>query len=307
MTARALVIGYGSIGQRHAQVLEDIGFTVAVVSRRGEAGGRCVFGDISSALSGGQFECAVVSDETARHADSLAALACAGFRGAVLVEKPLFAWPEPLPAHEFVRSGVGYNLRFHPAVQALRGALNNRHAQMAHFYVGQWLADWRPGRSSTSSYSMLRSAGGGVLRDLSHELDLVTWFFGSWRQVTALGGRLGSITADADDGWSILLTCERCAAVMVHLSYLDRVPRRTVTVQVDGETLYMDLIAHTFQVGENAEGFAVERNSIYMSMHRALLAGSADVCSLEEGLRTVELIAGIEEAAKARRWIDRAA
>ena len=31
---RALVIGYGSIGQRHVRVLEDLGHEVAVASRR---------------------------------------------------------------------------------------------------------------------------------------------------------------------------------------------------------------------------------------------------------------------------------
>src|SRR5690242_10170967 len=110
---RALLIGYGSIGMRHAQVLEDLSFEVVVVSRRGESGGRTVFVDLSSALSHASYDYAIVADETVKHAGSLADLVCADFQGAVLVEKPLFARPEPLPDHEFKRAGVGYNLRFH--------------------------------------------------------------------------------------------------------------------------------------------------------------------------------------------------
>src|SRR5262249_8659529 len=253
------------------------------------------------------FNYVVVADETARHADSLAQVAESGHRGYVLVEKPLFAEPAAIPGHRFQRAGVGYNLRFHPAVRALRAALAGRGAQIADLHVGTWLGDWRPGRAIAATYSATRAAGGGALRDLSHELDLATWLFGPWREVAALGGRLGDITVDADDGWGILLACERFPVVSLHLDALDRAGRRTIIVQVDGETLSADLIKGTLSSGQNEQSFPAERDHAYLAMHQALLRDDRDVCSLEEGLGVVRLIAAIENATRERRWIGREA
>ncbi len=307
MSGRGLVIGYGSIGERHARVLEALGFAVSVVSRRREGGGRAVFASMDEAQSAGPADYVVVADETGRHAETLAGLAASGHRGSVLVEKPLFAAASPLPAHRFGRAGVGYNLRFHPALRALRAALAGRPVQMANFYAGQHLGDWRPGRDMARTYSASRAAGGGVLRDLSHELDLATWLFGPWRRVAAVGGRLGSVTVDADDGWGILLGCEGCPVVTIELNSLDRSGRRVVTVQADGETLRADLVASTLEIGREKQSLKSDRDQTYADMHRALLDGSPDVCSFGEGERVVGLIEAIETAAHERRWIEGAA
>src|SRR5579871_1198368 len=296
MTPRALVIGYGSIGARHARILEALAFNVSVASRRGEAGGRRVFRSVSEAMTSGAFDHVVVADETVRHFATLTELASAGHRGAVLVEKPLFVAPGPVPPHGFRAAAVGYNLRFHPVVAALRETLGNRRAEIASLHVGQWLGDWRPGREATTTYSASQARGGGVLRDLSHELDLATWLFGPWMRVAALGGRLGTVTIDADDGWGILMVCKRCPVVTLHLDALDRVGRRTIVVQVDGETLRADLVAATLEIGSDIRRFSVARDATYATMHRAMLHGSADLCTFDEGLRVVDLVDAVERA-----------
>jgi predicted dehydrogenase len=307
VTKRALIVGFGSIGRRHAEVLDGLGFVSDVVSRRAEGDGGPVFATIGEALAQHSYEYAVVADETARHGHSIAALVAAGHRGTVLVEKPLFAARQSVPSHDFQHAAVAYNLRFHPAVRALRETLGGEMPQVAHFYVGQWLDDWRAGRAGTSSYSGHRAAGGGALRDLSHELDLVGWLFGDWREVAALGGRFGTVTADADDAWGILLVCERCPLVVLHLNCLDRVPQRAITVQAGGRTIHADLVAGSVRVDGETQTFSVERNATYRDMHRAVLTRSEEACSLAQGLRTVDLIATIEQASAGRRWIGRAA
>lgn len=305
MSRRALVIGYGSIGQRHARVLESLGLEVAIVSRRDIGGGRLVYRDPPQVFH--EFGYVVVANETAYHANSLLNLVQSGFHGSVLVEKPLFAKPTALPSHNFEKAGVGYNLRFHPALRALRGAISGRALQMAHLYVGQWLDDWRKGRDARATYSSLRSQGGGVLRDLSHELDLATWLFGDWKRVAALGGRLGSVTVDSDDGWAILLECKDCPVVAIHLSYFDRPARRTLTVHSDGETFSADLVTSALNTNGSVETFAVEPDATYRQMHQAMLGDGKDVCSLDEGGRIVDMIEAIEQAVSVRSWISAAA
>lgn len=304
MTLRCLVVGYGSIGARHAAMLERLGHAVSIVSRRDIGGGRPVFRSLGDALDVGSFDHVVVAVETAGHAAVLAELAARNHTGFVLVEKPLFAAPAALPRNGFRRAGVNYNLRFHPAVRTLRTALAGRPAEIADFHVGQWLGDWRPGRDTAATYSASRAGGGGVLRDLSHELDLATWLFGPARVVAALGGRVGTVTVDADDGWGVVMSCTGCPVVTLHLNSLDRRSRRQIAIQTEGETLAADLVNGTVEIGSTSERIAVERDATIAAVHQALIDGAPEVCSLEEGARVVGLIAAIERSAHERKFIE---
>jgi predicted dehydrogenase len=69
MTA-ALVVGYGSIGQRHARVLTEMGCALSVVSRRPRAGIRC-FADVATAVEQDRPDYVVVANETSAHASTV--------------------------------------------------------------------------------------------------------------------------------------------------------------------------------------------------------------------------------------------
>ena len=114
--ATALVIGAGSIGKRHQRVLTGLGMTVGMVSRHGGPG---TWTDLDAAVPALAPGYVVVATETADHGRVLDRLAALDYRGRVLVEKPLFAAPRPLPDHRFATLAVGYNLRFHPILRHL--------------------------------------------------------------------------------------------------------------------------------------------------------------------------------------------
>ena len=299
--ARCLVVGLGSIGSRHLRVLAELGHEVASVSRRGE--GR--YAAIGAAVSAFAPDYVVIATETGAHEAGLAELASANFTGIVLVEKPLFAAPGRVPANRFAGIAVGYNLRFHPLVARFRERIAGRAFTSVSAHVGQHLSEWRPGRDMAATASATRAAGGGVLRDLSHELDLVQWLFGRWQQVTANGGNSGGLGIEAEDHMSLLLAVERCPDVAVHLNYLDRPAERTLRAASAETTIALDLIRGTISVDENTETVDVGRDDSYRAMHQSVLAGENRACSLDEGLEVVALIAAAEEAASRRSWVAR--
>src|SRR5687767_10222466 len=115
---KALVIGYGSIGQRHARLLAEMGCQVAVASRRAiEFTPHYI--ELRKALAEWQPAYVVVADRTSEHHQTLKVLASQGFHGRVLVEKPLFDRLLPLPANSFSVQVVVYNLRCHPLLLRL--------------------------------------------------------------------------------------------------------------------------------------------------------------------------------------------
>jgi predicted dehydrogenase len=303
---RALVIGYGSIGARHARLLNELGCATAVLSRR-QIDFPVAYSGLASALAGHRPEYVVVAGPTSQHHDTLTELAVAGFGGSVLVEKPLFAHCQALPASAFGCLAVAYNLRFHPVLQRLRDLLAGETVLSVQAYVGQYLPDWRPGTDYRQSYSASAAQGGGALRDLSHEFDYIAWLFGEWSAVTALGGHVSSLEIDSDDLFVLLMQTRRCPVVTVQVSYLDRVARRRLVVNTESHTIEADLLGGTLVVDGVSEAFSVERDHTYREMHRAMLSNDAEgiVCTGEEGMETLQLVAAAERANRRKEWVMR--
>lgn len=301
----ALVVGYGSIGRRHSSILARLGMRVSVVSRRdGVPHPFVAFKSLDEALHAVTYDYVVLATETAAHLADLEKLASLGYHGRVLVEKPLFTQHASLSKLSPMGIYVGYQLRFHPVVQVLRELIAGDDCIAADFYVGQHLDLWRSGRNSRETYSSKAALGGGVLRDLSHELDLAAWLFGACDRVTALGGRMSELTVDSDDTWGIIGQFERCPVVTLQLNYLDRIGQRTMTVITRSQTIRADLVAGSLVCNGEITDLKASRDKPIEAMHRALVDGSdQDVCSGEAGLQVVDMIDAIERAARSRTWV----
>lgn len=305
MLQRALVVGYGSIGARHARLLVEIGCHTAVVSRR-KIDFPSAYFRLEEALLAEQPEYVIIANETSQHHDTLLNLAQLGYTGTVLVEKPLFGnWVE-LSSLPFRKVFVAYNLRFHPILQRLKTLLEGEQILSVQAYAGQYLPDWRPGSDYRASYSASTEQGGGVLRDLSHELDYLMWMLGKWKRVSALGGHLSALEITSDDIFALMLVTPACPIVMLQLNYLDRLTRRTVLINTSKHTIEADLIKGTITIDRGIESITVGRNDTYRAMHEAILTGNTgSPCTLEEGVEILRLVEAAELAAKNREWVER--
>lgn len=146
---------------------------------------------------------------------------------------------------------------------------------------------------------------GGALRDLSHEIDYLTWLLGGWERVAALGGQLSHLEIDSDDVYALLLATPACPVVTLQMNYLDRGTHRTVRVNTDRHTIVADLVQGSVSVDGACESFGCERDFTYLAMHRAALAGGGDhqLCALQQGEEVVRLIEAAEQAAHTKEWV----
>lgn len=299
---KALVIGFGPQGRRHAHILGVLGVEVAVVSRRAiEAKPR--YATIGEAIRAFDPAYAVIASRTDEHRDDMVALRDGGFKGTVLVEKPLFE-RSGAPADGFGRLFVGYNLRFHRALRRFKEILDQTQPHAVHAYVGQYLPDFQPGSDYRRSFRAKRAQGGGVLRDLSHELDYLNWMLGGWTRLTALGGQFSGLEIDSDDVFSLLFGARRCPVVTAQLNYLDSTIRREVLALTDKGSIRADLVAGTVEFDGNTETFKAEREDTFIAQHKAAMAGyDPAICTLAQGLDVVRMIDAAESAAESSRWI----
>ena len=301
---RCLVIGYGSIGKKHAEILLQLKFYVALVTSQKVDIFKC-YSSVESAFNDDTFDYIVIANATFSHHETFLQLIQCHYSGIVLVEKPLFSKIEKLPEHSIKKIIVAYNLRFHELLRHTKNILNQEKIISFSAYVGQYLPTWRKEIDYRQCYSASKELGGGVLRDLSHELDYSTWLCGRCLDVTAMGGQLSLLEITSDDVYSILMKCESAPIVNLQLNYLDRISRREILVHTEQSTLWIDFIKGTLSINGKIEKSCVDgvRQS-YVNQHEAILKGEFEhFCDYDHGLEVVRLIDVIESTSKSKSWM----
>lgn len=295
-----VIVGLGSVGTRHQQVLRELGHETVSVSRRAGVGD---FDSIDKALGSVDPAYVVIATETDQHELGLRDLQRCGYGGIVCVEKPI-GFIDPELVHNFRSVRVGYNLRFHPLILELRARLAGARVLTVQARAGQHIEQWRPDRAARDTAS--NGPGGGVLRDLSHELDLLEWLVGASTELVAHGGQLADLGLQVDDAWACLVRYERCNIASVELNYLDRTPQRFLHMTTSEHTYRCDLIEGTLTVdGVQVSHVPQSLDQTYVDMHRDILKGEngAIACTAEEGFRIMSVVDSIERSVTRRAWM----
>ena len=284
---KILIVGLGSIGQRHVRNLRSfLGDRLQISTVRSQGSPR-VFSDSMHVIQGEDverkyniirfkdLETALADDPTAvfiTNPSSLhvsIALAAARRGCHLFVEKPLSHSYESveelitLAERKNLITLVGYQMRFHPCLQRLQTALQQRQIGQilaARVEVGEYLPGWHPYEDYRASYASQHDLGGGVLLSQIHELDYVYWLFGLPQKIFALGGKLSSLDIDVEDIMSILLECVVDGApvpVHIHQDYVQRPPSRTCQIIGDQGKILIDFLARSIQIFDTT-GTSVE-------------------------------------------------
>ena len=157
-----------------------------------------------------------------------------------------------------------------------------------------------------------RSLGGGVLLELSHELDYLIWLFGRFDQVFCIASNSGQLDIDVEDSADILLSREGLTA-QVHLDFLQRRASRGCKVIGATGTLNWDLMANRISLeGPGGEELlfsdpAVDRNDMYLEQLRGFIdvaAGrAAPRITLDDGLAVLDMIEAMRQSAATGRQV----
>jgi spore coat polysaccharide biosynthesis protein SpsF len=236
-----LILGAGSIGQRHIRNLQylGIGRIIALRSRKGHYKNLpkelnvIEVDNLQDAIKN-KPEIAVIANPTSLHLDSVREVA--EYVKGVFIEKPLstssdecFAIVEILNQHNVV-SFVGHNLMFHPIVKNIMrfydendiGEIINIQCQ-----VGQWLPDWHPYEDFKNAYYARRDLGGGVALTLIHEIHLALELAGKPLSVVGEISAYEKLNLDVDTCSDLMIKHQAGAVSQIHLDYLQQPAHRS--------------------------------------------------------------------------------
>lgn len=316
MSHKVLVIGFGSIGERHARCFLKTGrceVSVCEVSpdlrRRAESeyGIKHCYADLDDAMNDNH-DCAVIATPAQYHIPMATRLAAAGVH--VLIEKPLSVSLEGLVELKAaiqasgVVAMVGYTHRSNPVLVSMREYLLSgqlgRPLQVTGV-VGQHFAKYRPAYAQT--YFARREAGGGAIQDaMTHLVNAAEWLVGPVSRLIADAKHQSMPGVMVEDTVHLIARHNRHADVLGSYSLnLHQAPDEfTITVVCESGTCRLDLMLnrwssktdpeqpwehHTFQIDD--------RDQLYIRQANMFMDAVADIgpvaCTLEEAEQSLRV------------------
>ena len=256
---RAVVVGCGSIGQRHIRNLRQLGVTDLYALRTREGSSQ----DLDSSLEVKEIaewsdlpelyaDVAIVSNPTMLHLETVERL-LPHVRG-IFVEKPLSASLDGVDSllqkirDLRVVSFVGYNLQFHPVTKALREFLADDVVGKPLLFqcqVGQWIEDWHPAEDYRKAYYARKDLGGGALLTLIHEIHMATELFGVANKVTCVMPSSERMSLDVDVIADLMISHTSNAVSQIHLDMIQRPAHRRGVISCERGWISYDLLRNS--------------------------------------------------------------
>jgi len=296
-----LIIGYGSIGKRHFEVLRTFpSVEIIDLVTKQMINDVLTYDDITQVIDIDKYDYFVISSETIKHFEQLKYICSKVNDKKILVEKPLYDKNnKKLECSNLIFTA--YNLRFHPILIKLKELLVGEEIYYVNVICGQYLPTWRPEQDYRKSYSANLSLGGGVLRDLSHELDYINWLFGDMYKIDSINTKVSDLEISSDDIFTAIAVTKRKIIINLTVDYISKVVMRRLIIHTQTSTIEADMIHNTIIVSdkdsnnENIECKSFDRNYTYTKMHEAIISDTYEnVCSFNEGLKIVDIIDNIE-------------
>jgi predicted dehydrogenase len=330
----ALIVGAGSIGERHIRCFlatgrVDVSFVELKESLRREIQGRYpqvkAFASLEAALRE-KVDVAVVATPASMHLGQAITLARLGVH--LLIEKPLgvsFDGVEEL--RKVVResrltAAVAYVYRAHPVLaemrQAIRSGRFGRPLELV-FVAGQNFPFFRPAYRET--YYVRRESGGGAVQDaLTHGLDAGQWVVGSANRVVADMAHQVLAGVEVEDTVHVLARQrgqggQEEVLASYCLNQHQAANELTLTVVCDRGVTRFEHHQCRWQSMEmpggqwtDHESRPLERDELFVRQANGFLdaveGAGAPLCSLEEGIAALRMNLAVLESAERGAWVD---
>lgn len=324
---RVLIVGAGSIGERHLRCFLATGrarasFVEVNPDLRATIAGRypdaAAFPLLDDALEQ-QFDAAVVATPAPLHVPQATQLVDRGLH--VLIEKPLSVSLDGVDAladqvmKKGVVAAVAYTLRAQPALGAMRDAVvSGRFGRPLQLVVvaGQNFPFYRPAYRDT--YYARRASGGGVVQDaLTHTINAAQWLVGDVDRVVADAAHLALDGVDVEDTVHVIA---RHGDVLANYSLNQhQAPNETtITVVCERGTarfeIHNDRWRSIVRPGEpwtDHDAGPSDRDMPFIHQANAFLDAvegkSAPLCTLQEGIATLRANVAILKSVDGGGWV----
>jgi predicted dehydrogenase len=325
---RFLVVGVGSIGQRHLRNLRALGHEALAFdtdpARLAQVGETLGVATVSALAAGAERkpDGVLVCTPPASHVP--VALEALGWGAHLFIEKPLAPSSESVGRllEEAEARGrrilVGSNLRFFKPLQRVKTLVDSERigrVLAVRAQCGFYMPSWKPGTDYRQTYRAHSAEGGGILLDAIHEFDYLRWLFGEVREVLGTVERLSSLQIDVEDFAEVTLRFASGVVAQLHLDYLQRSYRRSCEVIGERGVIVWDYIDRRVTLfteePDRWQGFGepidVNHNEMFVEemahFVRCLEGQEPPIVDGRDALRTLGVVEAAKASAEGRGWV----
>ena len=329
MHPKILIIGVGSIGERHLRCFQNTGRCEIIFCEINDELRESIaeryqiehcFSDFVSAIAAGP-DAAVICTPADLHISMACELATAGIH--LLIEKPLSTNTEgidvlcELAELNSLTVGVAFVTRCHPLVQRLRaeisGLADTDQVVQATFVGGQDFPFFRPAYREV--YYAQHDSGGGAIQDaMTHSVNTMQWLIGPMTSLVTDAKHLVLAGVTVEDTVHVVA---RHGEIMSSWSLNQHQRANETTIQIICQQTILKLEYHTqrlLKMTETGKPWEVllecqlERDDNFIAqaeMFLDALAGHGQVtCTIAEANDTLKASLAMLESNKQRAWID---
>ena len=258
---KILILGCGSIGNRHARNLKSLGIKEIILcdkdhrrlkSLGNEIGTKLLYTDFKKAVKEHpKISAAIICTPSAYHITP--AIYFAKNRINLFIEKPLSNTMNNVKFFsETVRKNklivmIGHSLMFEEGFVIIKSLLEKNTIGKVYFVTypqGQFLPDWHPYADYRVEYSARKEFGGGALLTLtSHTFYVIEWLFGKIKSLHgSIIDRVGTLEINVDDCALLLLKTTENVIVQTLNNFTARIPHHKIMIEGKTGRLEFDFV-----------------------------------------------------------------
>ena len=316
------IVGMGSAGRRHFNVIRKLFPQKKISIIRSGKGEKCPedelanynFSSISEACEI-KIDAAIIASPANLHIEQSEELIKRKIH--VLIEKPISISKDKVMhlhklAHEnSVVAQLGYVLRHNKSLQYFNSIIKKGYIGKpvsGRVVCSSYLPNWRSGQDYKVSVSARPELGGGVLLELSHELDYLMWIFGKFIEVQAQIVHSEILDVSCADTAMIIAKQSNGFVSSTHLDFNSHINIRQCHVTGSDGTMVWDGINHKVtyngKEGSFTKYFRRGIESMYekqiLSFFKACSKNNVPSVTLRDGFSVMYAIESIEKSNKHR-------
>lgn len=326
---RFLILGCGSIGQRHIKNLSSL-YPKSIIHVF-DINQKIILNLIKTlnvvsvpedSLDKFSYDCVFICTPPSTHISL--AIRALNTNSNLFIEKPLSSNSKQIKKLKKIASQkrknvfVGYNFRFNKSINKLRKIIKQKkmgNLVYASAYFGQYLPDWRKNQDYSKNYSARKDLGGGIVHDSSHEIDYLRWLIGEPISVQSSLVYATSLKTDTEAIAEIILKFKNNLISHVHLDFLRRNYKRTIELLFENGVVHWSFLDSEIQifnaknktskiikVKENINDMYKEETKHIIKCIR--LSDKSSIIDLENGIRTFHICEAIKQSDKVGRRIN---
>ena len=217
----------------------------------------------------------------------------------VLIEKPLFNKYYRTLKNYNNNYFIGFNLRFHPVIKFIKKFIVKKKIIFVNIHSGSYLPNWRKGKDYKKTVSAQKKLGGGVLLELSHEIDLLSWMFKKIKIINVFNKKISKLRIDCDDILSAQGLINDKIYLNLNLNFFSRNNQRKIQIDGDKFSIEGDFIENKISIFEKKRKIIKFNNynmkRSYFDQYKDFFQSKKIICTFKKAIKTQRLIKQITD------------